>query len=240
MTGQSSSPTSGPDRPAPIRVVLIDDQTLVRQGIRSLLTLAGNVEVVGEAGDGRDGLAVIEATAPDVVLLDLRMPRLDGLGMLRELAEWGRPMPPVLVLTTFDDEEAVLGAMRAGAKGYLLKDVTLDQLVGAIETLAGGGRLVQPAVTAALLERLTGADPAAPVGPEGRLADAPVAQPLTPREVEVLRLMAAGYPNREIAQALHLAEGTVKNHVSNVLLKLGVRDRTRAVLRALELGLVSG
>ncbi len=224
---------------ATIRVVLIDDQTLVRQGIRSLLTLAGHIEVVGEAGDGVDGLAVIEASSPDVVLLDLRMPRLDGLGMLRALAERG-PMPPVLVLTTFDDEAAVLGALQAGARGYLLKDVTLDQLVGAIETLAAGGRLVQPAVTAALLERLTGGAAPEVTGPEGRLADAPVAQPLTQREVEVLRLMAAGYANREIGQALHLAEGTVKNHVSSVLLKLGVRDRTRAVLRALELGLVSG
>lgn len=224
---------------ATIRVVLIDDQTLVRQGIRSLLTLAGHIEVVGEAGDGVDGLAAIEANTPDVVLLDLRMPRLDGLGMLRALAERG-PMPPVLVLTTFDDEAAVLGALQAGARGYLLKDVTLDQLVGAIETLADGGRLVQPAVTAALLERLTGGAAPGATGPEGRLADAPVAQPLTQREVEVLRLMAAGYANREIGQALHLAEGTVKNHVSSVLLKLGVRDRTRAVLRALELGLVSG
>ncbi|MBK7721020.1 MAG: response regulator transcription factor [Austwickia sp.] len=226
--------------PAALRVVLIDDQRLVRQGIRSLLTLAGHIEVVGEAGDGQEGLAVIAATRPDVVLLDLRMPRMDGLAMLEQLTQRD-PAPPVLVLTTFDDEEAVLGAMRAGARGYLLKDVTLEQLVGAIETLAAGGRLVQPAVTAALLDRLTGGEGSTSgSSPDGRLSDVPAAQPLTQREVEVLRLMAAGYANREIGQALHLAEGTVKNHVSNVLLKLGVRDRTRAVLRALELGLVSG
>ena len=226
--------------PAALRVVLIDDQRLVRQGIRSLLTLAGHIEGVGEAGDGQEGLAVIAATRPDVVLLDLRMPRMDGLAMLEQLTQRD-PAPPVLVLTTFDDEEAVLGAMRAGARGYLLKDVTLEQLVGAIETLAAGGRLVQPAVTAALLDRLTGGEGSTSgSSPDGRLSDVPAAQPLTQREVEVLRLMAAGYANREIGQALHLAEGTVKNHVSNVLLKLGVRDRTRAVLRALELGLVSG
>lgn len=231
---------TGPWSADPIRVVLVDDQNLVRQGIRSLLALAEQVVVVGEAADGVEALAVIEATTPDVVLLDLRMPRLDGIGTLTQLAQRG-PGPAVLVLTTFDDDEAVLGAMRAGARGYLLKDVTLEQLVGAIETLAAGGRLVQPAVTAALLDRLTGGEGSTSgSSPDGRLSDVPAAQPLTQREVEVLRLMAAGYANREIGQALHLAEGTVKNHVSNVLLKLGVRDRTRAVLRALELGLVSG
>jgi DNA-binding NarL/FixJ family response regulator len=138
----------------------------------------------------------------------------------------------VLVLTTFDDDEAVLDALRSGARGYLLKDVTLDELVHAIETLARGGRLVQPAVTAGLLARLTDRGPAS--------APEQVVEPLTARETEVLRLVAAGLANRQIAEALHLAEGTVKNHVSSVLLKLGVRDRTKAVLRALERGLLTG
>ncbi|MCA0436361.1 MAG: response regulator transcription factor [Austwickia sp.] len=234
-----------------IRVVLVDDQTLVRLGIRQLLELADGIEVVGEAGDGVAALALIREVEPDVVLLDLRMPRLDGHGVLAELATWPAA-PPVLVLTTFDDDEAVLGALRAGARGYLLKDVTLAQLVEAVRTLAAGGRLVQPAVTASLLDRLTGAparagragapeaEPWRSGGPASGLGGhtAPVA--LTDRELDVLRLMAAGYSNREIAAGLHLAEGTVKNHVSAVLLKLGTRDRTRAVLKALELGLVTG
>lgn len=215
---------------SPIRVLLVDDQTLVRQGIRSLLTLAEGIEVVAEAGDGVEALTLIEQARPDVVLLDLRMPRLDGAGTLRELATRDY-RPPVLVLTTFDDDEAVLEALRSGARGYLLKDVTLADLVTAITTIAAGGRLVQPAVTAGLLERLADRPPEAP----GR-----VIVPLTGRETEVLRLMAAGFPNREIAEALHLAEGTVKNHVSSILLKLGVRDRTRAVLLALEQGLLTG
>ena len=215
-----------------IRVVLVDDQTLVRQGIRSLLELADDVEVVAEAGDGQAGLAAIAAHRPDVVLLDLRMPVLDGLGVLEAL---DGDAPAVLVLTTFDDDDAVLAALRAGARGYLLKDVTLDGLLDAIRTVAAGGRLIQPAVTAGLLDRLIRGD--VPDRPD--VSGTP-GEDLTPRELDVLRLMAAGWSNREIAHGLHLAEGTVKNHVSAVLLKLGVHDRTRAVLRALDLGLIGG
>ena len=214
-----------------IRVGLVDDQTLVRQGIRSLLELADGIEIVAEAADGEEALPVVAAAAPDVLLLDLRMPRLDGIGTLRGLAERGA-LPPTLILTTFDDDDLLLSALRAGARGYLLKDVTLDQLVTAIQTLARGGTMVQPAVTARLLERM---------------ADHPLSfdrldrpEPLTARELEILRLLAGGYANRELAGALHLSEGTVKNHVSSVLWKLGVRDRTRAVLRGLELGLIPG
>src|SRR5690606_27205265 len=209
-----------------------DDQTLVRQGIRSLLELADDVEVVAEAGDGQAGLAAIAAHRPDVVLLDLRMPVLDGLGVLEAL---DGDAPAVLVLTTFDDDDAVLAALRAGARGYLLKDVTLEGLLDAIRTVAAGGRLIQPAVTAGLLDRLIRGD--VPDRPD--VSGTP-GEDLTPRELDVLRLMAAGWSNREIAHGLHLAEGTVKNHVSAVLLKLGVHDRTRAVLRALDLGLIGG
>lgn len=212
-----------------IRVAIVDDQTLVRQGIRSLLALSNEIDVVAEASDGDEALAVLDAHVVDVLLLDLRMPRRDGIATLEALRARGNRVP-VLVLTTFDDDELALGALRAGARGYLLKDVTLDQLVGAIRTVATGGTLLQPALTDRLLR----------AGSEHTTAVTGVHRPdpLTDRELDTLRLVAAGYSNREIASALHLAPGTVKNHVSNVLLKLGVRDRTRAVLRALDLGLL--
>ncbi|HEY1134645.1 MAG TPA: response regulator transcription factor [Nocardioides sp.] len=211
------------------RVVVVDDQTLVRQGIRTLLELAG-VDVVGEADEGGAALEVVDRTEPDVVLLDLRMPGRDGIWALERLRE-RRPALPVLVLTTFDDDELVLAALRAGARGYLLKDVTVEQLDRAVATLAAGGTLVAPAITERLL-RAVGRG-AAPVGTE----PVPV-QDLTEREVEVLRLVATGCSNREVAALLHLAEGTVKNHVSAILLKLGARDRTNAVLRALRDGVL--
>ncbi|HET6532004.1 MAG TPA: response regulator transcription factor [Actinoplanes sp.] len=210
-----------------IRICLADDQTLVRQGIRSLLELAHGIQVIAEADDGAATVAAIEADRPDVVLLDLRMPGHDGIWALRTLRDRGITVP-VLVLTTFDDDELVLQAVRAGAAGYLLKDVTLEQLVTAVRTLAGGGTLVQPAITERLL-RAVRADPPTDPAPAARL---------TERELDVLRLLAGGYANREIAAALFLAEGTVKNHVSSVLFKLGVRDRTSAVLRALRHGLL--
>lgn len=209
-----------------VRVVVVDDQTLVRRGLVGLLALVPDVEVVGEAGDGEEALDLLGRVAPDVVLLDVRMPRLDGIGVLERL----RGAPPCLLLTTFDDDAVVLDAIRHGAAGFLLKDVTLEQLADAIRAVAAGGTLFRPGVTERALRALADRDRAF------RAAAQPDA--LTPREAEVLRLMAAGFSNREIARALGTAEGTVKNHASNVLTKLGVRDRTRAVLRALELGWV--
>ncbi|MFC4857678.1 response regulator [Actinophytocola glycyrrhizae] len=211
------------------RVVLVDDQTLVRHGIRTLLGMAG-IEVVGEAGDGTAAIVAIEETRPDVVLLDLRMPRHDGIWTLNRLRERGIDLP-VLVLTTFDDDTLVLDALRAGARGYLLKDVTLEQLTRAVATLAGGGTLIAPAITDLLVRAIRSGPPPAGV-------DAAPVQDLTDRELEVLRLMAQSYTNREIAELLFLAEGTVKNHVSTILLKLGARDRTKAVLRALHEGIL--
>lgn len=213
----------------PIRVTLVDDQTLVRQGIRSLLALSPEIEVVGEGGDGADAVRLARELSPDVVLLDLRMPGTDGIYALEQLRALGSTVP-VLVLTTFDDDELVLRAVRAGARGYLLKDVTLEHLVAAIRSVAAGGTVLEPATTDRLVRAV--------VGGVGLSEPGPHAEPLSPRERDVLRLAAAGYSNREIADALHLAEGTVKNHMSSVLLKLGARDRTRAVLRALELGVL--
>ncbi len=211
-----------------VRLVLADDQTLVRHGIRSLLEIAGGIDVVAEAEDGAAAVEAVRKHEPDVLLLDLRMPGRDGIWALETLRDEG-PEVAVLVLTTFDDDALVLRALQAGARGYLLKDVTLEQLADAVRTLAAGETLVQPAVTARLLRAVRS-------GPAP--ADAAPAE-LTGREREVLRLMAQGWSNRQIADALYLAEGTVKNHVSNVLLKLGAKDRTRAVLLALQGGLLA-
>lgn len=212
-----------------IRACLVDDQTLVRQGIRSLLELSEEVEVVGEAVDGESAIELIPDLKPDVVLLDIRMPGKNGLDVLRELSA-AESLPPTIILTTFDDDQLVLGGLKAGAKGYLLKDVSLEQLVSAVKTVADGGSLVQPAVTERLLKGLEGM--------QNKFSSLDQPDPLTARETEILRLMAGGYSNKEIANSLGVAEGTVKNHVSNILSKLGVRDRTRAVLKAFELGLV--
>ncbi|MFL6194076.1 MAG: response regulator [Thermoanaerobaculia bacterium] len=212
-----------------IRVCVVDDQTLVRHGIRTLLGLVEDIEVVGEADGGRAALALVPEQRPDVVLLDLRMPDLDGIGVLRELRAAGA-LPPTIVLTTFDDDALFLEALRAGARGFLLKDISLERLAEAIRVVASGGTLIQPAVTERVLRAALDA------GCEFPSLDPP--DPLTEREVEVLRLMTGGYNNREIADGLGVAEGTVKNHISSILSKLGVRDRTRAVLKGLERGLV--
>jgi DNA-binding NarL/FixJ family response regulator len=219
-----------------IRVFLVENELLVRMGLRSLLALEPELEVVGEASDGAEALARLaarDAAGVDVVLLDLRMPRMGGLELLRELRRRG-DTTPCLILTTFDDDDAVLEGIRAGARGYLRKDVRLEDLVGAIRCLARGETLIQPALTDRI-RRGFAAHPAT------RDAGAPIDPPierLTARELEILRLMFGGYSNREIADACGVVEGTVKTHVSNILAKLDVRDRTRAVLRALELGLI--
>ncbi len=212
-----------------IRVVLVDDQTLVRRGIRSLLELDGDIDVVAEAGDGDEAVAVIRRVKPDAVLLDVRMPKRSGIEVLQAL-HGSNELPPTILLTTFDDDEALLEGVKAGARGYLLKDVSLEQLTGAIRTVAGGGTLIRPAVTERVLRGLEH------VRRDFESLSPP--DPLTKRELEILRLMAGGYSNKEIADALGTAEGTVKNHASSILAKLGVRDRTRAVLKALELGYI--
>jgi DNA-binding NarL/FixJ family response regulator len=212
-----------------IRVFLVDDQTLVRQGVKSLLSLAEGIEVVAEASDGQQAIDSIPAVKPDVVLMDMRMPVKSGLEALQALSA-SQQLPPTIILTTFDDDDLVLAGIKAGAKGYLLKDVSLEQLVEAIQVVSKGGSLVQPAMTQRLLSGLEG------INTQFYSLDRP--DPLTDRETEILRLMAGGFSNKEIANSLHVAEGTIKNHVSNILSKLGVRDRTRAVLKAFELKIV--
>jgi DNA-binding NarL/FixJ family response regulator len=213
-----------------IRVFLVEDQALVREGIKGLLALDREIEVVGTASDGEEAVASIPGSGADVVLLDMRLPRLSGLEVLRRLGAAGR-MPPAIILTTFDDEAIVLEGLRCGARGYLLKDVSLEELVQSIRVVAAGGTAVQPIVSQRVVRGL-----------EAAKADFPRLEPpdpLTEREIEVLRLMTGGYSNREIARALKVAEGTVKNHVSSILSKLGVRDRTRAVLQAVKAGYLS-
>ena len=212
-----------------ISVCLVDDQTLVRQGVKSLLDLSEDIRVCAEAADGAQAVEMIPRTKPDVVLLDMRMPGMSGLDVLNALRDRNE-LPPTIILTTFDDDQLVLAGMKAGARGYLLKDVSLEQLVDAVRTVATGGSLVKPVVTQRLLQGLEHM--------QNNFASLDRPDPLTERETEILRLMAGGYSNKEIANSLGVAEGTVKNHVSNILSKLGVRDRTRAVLKAFELGIV--
>lgn len=214
-----------------IRIGLIDDQTLVRQGIRGLLELSDVVSVVGEADDGDQALALANTHKPDVILMDMRMPRMNGAEATTALRNAGIETP-VIILTTFDDHEQVLQGIRAGAKGYLLKDVSLENLIRAIESVAAGETMIQPGITETLLKGLS--------QQKSEFDSSDIPEPLTPRETEVIRLMAGGYSNREISESLCNSEGTIKNHVSNILAKLGVRDRTRAVLKAIELGVLQG
>jgi DNA-binding NarL/FixJ family response regulator len=230
-----------------IRVLLVEDQTLVREGLETLLGLSSDIRVVDRAADGAEALKKLESLrvlsnassldgspgpAPDVVLLDVRMPQMSGLEFLQAVRTSGTVLPPTILLTTFDDDAALLDGIRLGARGYLLKDVSLATLTEAIRLVAGGGTMISPVVTERLLRGWSQgprwATPAAETGEK----------PLTTRETEILRLMTGGYSNHEIAAALVLSDGTVKNHVSNILGKLQVRDRTRAVLKAIEQGYV--
>ncbi len=212
-----------------IKVFLVDDQNLVRQGVQALLDLAEDIEVVGEAADGAEAVQKIPQSGADVVLLDMRMPGLSGLDVLQAL-EGQQQLPPTIILTTFDDDEMVLAGVRAGAKGYLLKDVPLEELVDGIKQVAAGKTIVRPQATEKIRENISHL--------KNEFSSIEQPENLTARETEILRLMAGGHSNKEIANSLFVAEGTVKNHVSNILSKLGVRDRTRAVLKALELGLI--
>jgi DNA-binding NarL/FixJ family response regulator len=214
-----------------IRVVVADDQQIVRDGFAALLVTQPDIDVVGDAADGREAVQVCRRQRPDVVLMDVRMPVMDGIEATRQLTADGENGPRVLVLTTFDLDDYVYDALRAGASGFLLKDVTASALFDAVRVVAAGEALLAPAVTRRLIGEFVRLRPASTHALD-RLHD------LTPRETEVLRLVAEGLSNGEIATRLVVSEETVKTHVSRVLMKLGVRDRTQAVVAAYESGLV--
>jgi len=216
---------------APIRILLVDDQALFREGLRTLLSVQPDFEVVGEAGNGEEALRIAAALRPAVVLMDLQMPVLDGVAATRRLhAE--QPDCRVIVLTTFDDDEYVFEGLRAGAVGYLLKDAPSEKLAEAIRAAARGESFLQPSVAAKVVAEF------ARLTTHATLRQQPLVEPLSDRELEILRLVARGASNKEIATALFIAEGTVKNHVTNILSKLGVRDRTQAALKAKDIGLI--
>jgi DNA-binding NarL/FixJ family response regulator len=235
-----------------IRVLIVDDQTLVREGFRKLLELESDFEVVGTASDGEAAITAVEhlhqaGTPPDVILMDIRMPRMDGIAATKALKErW--PDSHIVILTTFDDNELIHAGLRAGALGYSLKDITAEQLAMTVRTAASGQVLFQPDIASKVLSAFA---PSAPLrsptpspnapsssfSPSSYIDSTAYVEQLTGREREILMLVARGASNRQIAENLYLTEGTVKNHMSSILSKLGVRDRTQAALKAKELGL---
>jgi DNA-binding NarL/FixJ family response regulator len=212
-----------------VRVVIADDQNLVRQGLRMILDAQPDIEVVEEAANGHEAVTAVRQVRPDVVLMDIRMPELDGIEATRRLTAAGDETTHVLILTTFDLDEYVFDALRAGASGFLLKDAPAAQLVSAVRMVAVGDALLAPSITRRLIEEFSRPGPAPPPG----LAD------LTPRELDVLRLVARGFSNAEIAAELVIGESTVKTHVTRLLMKLGLRDRVQAVVLAYEAGIVT-
>lgn len=214
----------------PIKILLVEDQQLVREALKGLLALNAEVRIVGEASDGAEALALIEqmgSQPPDLVLSDMRMPRLDGLGLIRALAARALNIPVVL-LTTFDDAAAFDDAVRAGARGFLLKAISPDTLLQALREVHAGGTALRPSLTTRMERPSATAERAFVATPEP--------DPLSPKELQVLRLVASGRSNTEIAMLLGNSEGVIKNHCSAVFSKMGVRDRTQAVLRAIDLG----
>jgi DNA-binding NarL/FixJ family response regulator len=217
--------------PDTIHVLLVDDQRLMREGLRILLELESGLKVVGEAENGEVALTAYASLKPDVVLMDVRMPGMDGVEATWRLRkQW--PDARVVILTTFDDDEYIFEGLRADALGYLLKDVSGSELARAVRTVAAGGALIQPSVARKVVAEF------ARVVPPARDTDAGLPEPLSEREHEILYLLSSGLTNRQVAERLSLAEGTVKNYVTTILDKLGVQDRTQAAIRARELGLI--
>jgi DNA-binding NarL/FixJ family response regulator len=217
--------------PTPIRLLIVDDQRLMRDGLHTLLSLEEDLEVAGEAENGEHALKSYQELQPDVVLMDIRMPVMDGVEAIRQLKAADSDAR-VIILTTFDDDAYVFEGLRAGALGYLLKDVSGEELAEAIRTVHAGGALIDPSVTRKVVAEFSRMPTETPTQP------AHLAEPLSERELDVLKLLAEGRSNREIAKALFLAEGTVKNYVSNILGKIDARDRTQAALIAREMGLI--
>ena len=214
-----------------IKILLVDDQPLFREGLRTLLSVHADFEIVGEAGNGQEAINLARSNRPSVVLMDLQMPVLDGVAATHRLHK-EYPQCRVIVLTTFDDDEKVFDGLRAGAVGYLLKDAPSEKLAEAIRVAARGETFLQPSVAAKVVAEF------ARLTRKTSEHSNSLNEPLSEREVEILRLIAHGSSNREIADTLFLAEGTVKNHVTNILGKLGVRDRTQAAIKAKDIGLV--
>jgi DNA-binding NarL/FixJ family response regulator len=221
-----------------IRVLLADDQTLIRQGIRLLLEIEADIQVVGQAADGLEVLQQVEATHPDVVLMDVRMPKMDGVEATRQLAA-RFPEVKVIILTTFEDDETVFEGLKAGARGYLLKDISSEEMAEAVRKVAAGEALIEPRITRKVLAEFSRLATATDSHSTSTSKTDSPAIALTEREREVLNALAQGLSNREIAEQLVITEGTVKNHVSSLIDKLGVRDRTQAILKGQELGLIS-
>lgn len=220
----------------PIRILLVDDQTLLRRGLAGLLNRNADMQVVGEAENGEEALRLVESLDPDVILMDVRMPVMDGVAATRELVKRGA-RAGVIILTTFDDDQYIYEGIAAGARGYLLKDAEYDELSQAIRVVAKGEALLQPQVTLRVIKefgRLAGQTPAKPA----KQAPSAISEPLTEREQEVLQLLASGASNQDIASKLYIGLGTVKHHVRAIFSKLGARDRVQAILIAQELGLV--
>ena len=214
-----------------IRVLIVDDQRLMRDGLRTLIELESDLDVAGEAADGLEAITAYRDLGPDIVLMDVRMPNLNGVEATRRIkADWDEAN--ILILTTFDDDEYIFEGLRAGASGYLLKDVSGKELAEAIRTVANGGTLIAPSVARKVVAEFARLKPASPRSTES------LPEPLSIREIEILQVLAQGRTNKEIAEHLHLAEGTVKNYVTSILQKIGARDRTQAALRARELGVL--
>jgi DNA-binding NarL/FixJ family response regulator len=222
--------------PSPARVLIVDDQALMREGLRTLLDLESAVEVVGTAADGADALAQVGRLHPEVVLMDLRMPVVDGVTATRAIKA-RHPEVQVLVLTTFDDDESIFSALQAGASGYVLKDTPSEQLAHDIQAVRCGESSLSPSVARKVIEELVSREPGQ-IAARSQAIDAEGRERLSDRELDVLRLVAQGLSNREIGARLYITEGTVKNHVSSVLSKLQLRDRTQAVLYARDQGLI--
>jgi DNA-binding NarL/FixJ family response regulator len=213
-----------------VRVLIVDDQTVVREGLAAILSTDPEIDVVGLASDGQQALDLVSQAQPDVVLMDLKMPVLNGVQATQRLRRT-HPQVPVLVLTTYAADEWVFDALLAGAAGYLLKDIRRDDLLAAIKGTAEGGSYLAPAIAGKVMQQaVAGSPPSPPAEPES--------EALTERELQIMRLVAKGYRNPEIAQRLHLARGTVRNYVSVILQKLGVSDRTQAAVEALRRGLI--
>lgn len=216
-----------------IKILICDDQSLFREALRTLLSAYGDLEVIGEASNGEEAIRFTVTHSPDVVLMDLRMPIMDGVEATRRLDQLGKGTR-VIALTTFDDDETVFEGLRAGAVGYLLKDVTSEKLVEAIRAAYAGEYFLLPSITAKVVSEFSKISK-----PVKKISNELMPEPLSPREIEILKIVATGASNREIAEQLFISEGTVKNHLSSILNKLGVRDRMQAILKAKEFGIIN-